>query len=463
MLATLLALVAVLGQKLLDGSSRPCAAPDKQCLLPSASLEWAQYSPFAPAPSVIDAATPAGCRLTFGSVLSRHGSRFPTRRMAKDKYAPLFEHLQRSVTEFRPGFEFLRDFELDPRYDELTALGKLEMVESGRAFFHRYRDLASSTRLFIRAAGSDRVIMSAQNFTQGFSAAQGRDPSDAIAGILIIPEEEGVNNTLDHSGCPAFEDGPAADVRAEKQKPWKKMWATPIMGRLNDNLPGANLSLSQAIYMMDQCPYNSVIEPDTPISDFCNLFSRDEWRDYGYYHSLAKWYGYGNGNPLGPTQGVGYVNELIARLTGRPVLDHTKSNSTLDADPKTFPVDRTLYADFSHDNTMTSIYGALGLYNATRDLPLTHRLSPEEANGYSAAWTVPFAARMYVEKMRCGDDDKEMVRILVNDRVVPLQGCGADALGRCSLDAFIGSLTFARAGGWWDTCSEEARERSRAM
>ncbi|PFH62704.1 hypothetical protein XA68_12382 [Ophiocordyceps unilateralis] len=465
MLATLLALVVVLGQKLLNTLSPPCAAPDKKYLAPSASLEWAQYSPFAPAPSSLDSATPDGCRLTFGLVLSRHGSRFPTRRMAEEEYAPLFRHIRRSVTDFGPGFDFVRDFEPDLRTDELSPLGQREMVDSGKAFYTRYGDLASSSEPFVRASGSDRVIMSAQNFTLGFSAAQGRDPTGALAGILVIPEQEGVNNTLDHQLCTAFEDGPAADVGADKQKPWKKKWATPIMERLNDNLPGANLTLDQAVYMMDQCPFNSVVEPDAPMSDFCRLFSRDEWYGYGYYHSLGKWYAYGNGNPLGPTQGVGYVNELVARLTGRPVRDDTSTNSTLDADPKTFPLDRTLYADFSHDNTLTSVYAALGLYNATDDLPTTHRLSPSEANGYSAAWTVPFAARMYVEKMRCGhssgdgddnDEEKELVRILVNDRVVPLQGCGADELGRCTLDDFVNSLTFAGAGGRWNTCFAKA-------
>ena len=40
------------------------------------------------------------------------------------------------------------------------------------------------------------------------------------------------------------------------------------------------------------------------------------------------------GNPLGRIQGVGYVNELLARLTGEPVQDHTTHNSSLE-----FPLD----------------------------------------------------------------------------------------------------------------------------
>jgi hypothetical protein len=49
-------------------------------------------------------------------------------------------------------------------------------------------------------------------------------------------------------------------------------------------------------------------------------------------------------------QGVGYVNELIARLTNASVRDTTSVNHTLDADPATFPLGRAFYADFTHEN-----------------------------------------------------------------------------------------------------------------
>jgi hypothetical protein len=65
--------------------------------------------------------------------------------------------------------------------------------------------------------------------------------------------------------------------------------------------------------------------------------------------TLNKYYGYSHGNPLGPTQGVGFTNELIARLTSQPVNDHTTTNTTLDTSNTTFPLNRKLYADFSHD------------------------------------------------------------------------------------------------------------------
>ena len=141
-------------------------------------------------------------------------------------------------------------------------------------------------------------------------------------------------------------------------------------------------------------------------------------------------------------------------MTGKPVNDHTSVNHTLDDNHETFPLDRTLYADFSHDNDMTEILSALGLYNETVLLSNTTILDAHtvEAAGYSAAWTVPFAARVYFEKMRCESTSEELVRILVNDRVVPLIGCSADDDGRCTLSAFAKSQAFARTGGRWEEC-----------
>ncbi|CAI6098300.1 unnamed protein product [Clonostachys chloroleuca] len=411
---------------------------------------WGQYSPFFSVPSDIDGSIPAGCEVTLALVLSRHGSRNPTSPKSA-LYKDLIEHIQSSVSHYGEGFEFLADYAYTLGNDELTIYGEQQMVDSGAAFYKRYRKLADDIDPFIRAAGSSRVIASAKNFTHGLYATRGNGGSHAEEDILIIPETDSFNNSINHGSCSRFEDGPYSDLKHEKQAAWKERWLPSITKRLNQKLPGANLSLTETVYFMDLCPFHSVADKNAKPSQFCSLFSEDEWRGYDYYESLDKWYGYGFGNPLGPTQGVGYVNEVIARLTGEPVKDHTSTNSTLDSSPETFPLDRKLYADFSHDNTMISIYAALGLYEGVPDLSVEHRVPAHQAGGFSAAWVVPFAARMYLEKMQCGSDEKEYVRILINDRVVTPK-CKADSHGRCELDLFIDSLSFAKSGGKWETC-----------
>jgi hypothetical protein len=391
-------------------------------------------------------------------ILSRHGARAPTSNRAVE-YDALIRRIHHAVSKYGPGYEFIKAYNYTLGADQLTPMGQQQMVNSGLKFYHRYRSLASKSVPFVRAGGQDRVVHSAQNWTRGYHDALLRDRTSPTPrppfpyDILTNPETPETNNTLHHSLCPAFEKGGAySAVGSSAQAIFRAVFAPPITARLNTNLAHAELTDNDTIALMDLCPFNTVVSTaSTTLSPFCALFTPDEWHSYDYYQSLGKWYGFAHGNPLGPTQGVGFVNELLARLTRSPVRDGTSTNATLDADEKTFPLDRAVYADFSHDNDMTSVLGALGVYEGTGMLENSTRRSPEESGGFAASWAVPFAARVYVEKMRCGSGE-EMVRVLVNDRVIGLKGCGADVLGRCTLGRFVESMAFARGNGRWDWC-----------
>ena len=144
-------------------------------------------------------------------------------------------------------------------------------------------------------------------------------------------------------------------------------------------------------------------------------------------------------------QGVGYVNELIARLTHTPVKDNTQTNHTLDSDPATFPLDRPIYADFSHDNQMIAIYSALGLFDQKADLDPTQ---PDEQRTWIVSRLVPFSGRLVTERLDCNGET--YVRMLVDDALQDLDFCGADDDGLCSLDAFVASQGYATSDGAGD-------------
>ncbi|KAM7220933.1 Histidine phosphatase superfamily [Rhypophila decipiens] len=455
------------------GGAGGCDSPENGFWCePDIAHSWGQYSPYftlgyhdLDVPKV-----PKGCEITFAQVLSRHGARDPTAGKSLI-YKTLIDNIHRSVTSYGPGFEFLETYTYDLGSDQLTPFGERQMINSGIKFYTQYQDLARDAKNnppFIRSSGQQRVVESAEKFMQGYHSTLESDKKNRATPpfpypILTIPESANSNNTLSHGLCNAFEspDSPYSGTGSQAQATYASTFTPHIMRRLNQNLPGYNFSSSQdVISLMDLCPFNTVAaqaEAKVVLSPFCYLFTVDEWKEYDYYQTLGKWYAYGPGNHLGPTQGVGYVNELIARMTARPVVDHTSTNSTLDSDPTTFPLDRALYADFSHDNDMVSVLGALGLYNLTGlTLSNTTRMEEKDTGGFSARWTVPFAGRVYFEKMRCDySGRKELVRILVNDEVVRLRGCGADELGRCTLDEWVESLGFARGGGEWDRCFEE--------
>ncbi|KAN0071554.1 Histidine phosphatase superfamily [Elaphomyces granulatus] len=423
---------------------------------PKISHFWGQYSPFFSLEhqSAISPDVPKHCRIIFVQVLSRHGARYPT-SIKTNIYSDLISRIQRSTTSFEGDFAFLKDYVYNLGADDLTSFGEKQMIQSGASFYARYKGLAKNIVPFFRCSGSDRVVASGQRFIAGFQTAKRMDSQSnksqhAPEVNVIIGEGGSYNNTLDPATCSSFD----RELGQHMQDRFAERFLPSILERLKANLPGVNLSLSDLPYLMDMCPFHTVARDttDDQLSPFCSFFTENEWHQYDYYQSLGKYYGRGGGNSLGAVQGVGFVNELIARMTDALVQDHTTVNHTLDSNPETFPLHAELYADFSHDNAMTSIFTALGLYNGTKKLSPTEIETILETNGYSAAWTVPFAARSYIEMMLCGSEEEPFIRVLVNDRVVPLHGCKVDSLGRCRRDDFVQGLSFARDGGNWASC-----------
>ncbi|KAL4081289.1 histidine phosphatase superfamily, partial [Scleroderma yunnanense] len=348
------------------------------------------------------------------------------------------------------SLNFLRDFEWDLGTNDMISFGKRQTFESGVEHFNRYQHLFSSDQIpFVRASGSDRVIKSAMIWSDGiaFASKDVYHPQTSV----IIPEVAGTNNTLEDGSCPN-----AHTIKKERNA-WRDIFAPPIADRLNAAAPGANLKSKDVVQIMPLCAFETLFHGKT--SPFCDLFTFDEYEAHEYYNDLSKFYKTGPGNPFGPVQGVGYVNELLARLTSQPVRDDTQTNSTLDSSPDTFPLNRTFYADFSHDNQMVAIYSAMGLFQQGDERePSSEVMNP--GRRWRISKLTPFSGRMIVEKLECDDDlrvgrvGKEYVRILVNDALQPLTFCGAGEDGLCLLKDFVESQSYARGdgNGDWDKC-----------
>lgn len=253
---------------------------------------------------------------------------------------------------------------------------------------------------------------------------------------------------------------------------WSSTYGPPIANRLNAHAPGANLTGQDISNLIPLCPLETAATGT--LSPFCGIFTRIEFAQFEYWADLDKYYGngyiflmswlevdffssstYRYGQALGPVQGVGYINELLARLTGLPVQDNTQTNRTLNASPITFPLNRTLYADFSHDNEMIAIYAALGLFKQAAPLDPTR---PDPGRTWITSHLTPFSGRMVTERLSClipgsrtsQTEANVYVRILVDDALQPLEFCGANEDGICQLDAFVESQAYARNDGEGD-------------
>ncbi|KAI0758130.1 phytase [Fomes fomentarius] len=400
----------------------------------SVQKSWAMYSPFFAAEQY--AQPPKDCNVDQVHIIQRHGARFPTSGAGariKNAVSKL-----KSVEEYAdPLLAFLKGYTYDLGEADLVPLGATQSFQSGQEAFWRYRSLLSEKQQpFLRSSGGQRVVDSATNWTAGFAAASGHHFIPVVS--VVLSEADNANNTLDDNMCSSAGDSdPQTDA-------WLATFAPPMTARLNAGAPGANLTDTDTYNLLSLCAFDTVAHERR--SDWCSIYEElGAGPAFMYSGDLDKYYGTGYGQALGRIQGVGYVNELLARLTGKPVRDGTQTNRTLDADPASFPLNRTFYADFSHDNQMVAILSALGLFGQNEPLDPT---KPDPDRTWRVEKIVPFSGRMVVERLDCRG--QASVRVLVNDALMPLEFCGAKGDGVCSLDAFVQSQTYARNDGEGD-------------
>ena len=71
---------------------------------------------------------------------------------------------------------------------------------------------------------------------------------------------------------------------------------------------------------------------------------------------LYFWYDSSFGSPVARVEGIGYIQELVARLTHTPIDVHNSStNATLNDNATTFPLNQSLYVDATHE--VVVLYG----------------------------------------------------------------------------------------------------------
>jgi len=426
----------MIGAPKTPSASLPLPLPD------SITHNWGAYSPFF---SLAKYSVPEGCTVNQVNLLHRHGARFPTAKSG--------EKLKDTVSKFsqvksfsNPKMAFLGNYTYTLGADSLVPFGAQEAFDSGIIFLDRYNYLlspATSGTPFMRASGAQRVIDTATNFSSGFlTAAAPLDIRFTLDPPLVISESG--NDTLIDGSCPA------AGGSGKEQEKWVDVYTHDLVHRLDHGVEGVTVSNDDAQNLMAMCLFETVVMDGSGVSQFCALFKEKEWEGFEYSSDVDKYYNTGYGQKLGPIQGVGWTNELLARLTNQPLHDTTQSNHSLP-----FPLDRFMYLDFSHEDELIAIYSAIGLFKQLNKLPLKKMPKHGRTDTWITSRLVPFAARMVVERLQCYGSGDQMVRILVNDQVQPMEFCkGVNEEGLCSLESFVESQGYARSGGDgdWQKC-----------
>ncbi|KIE03226.1 3-phytase A precursor, partial [Metarhizium majus ARSEF 297] len=402
-------------------------------------------SPYTPSPGfgVDEFPLPAGAEILQLQMLSRHGSRYPT---TGSSVAQLGQKIANASETFSPRgqLSFLRDWKYQLGAEILVPKGREELFQSGVLHSYMYGSLYNpNSKIIVRTTTQDRMLKSAENWMAGFFGLEW--PRNAT--IEVIIEQKGFNNSLAGSlNCP---NANAKSSGNEAVNTWIHEYLKEAQTRFQSMTEGFTWTIEDVYAAQTMCPYETVAYGS---SKFCDLFTYKEWRDFGYSTDLFFSAISGFHSPTGRAVGLGYQQEIMARLKNHTLgYSGSQINVTLDNNTETFPLNQSLYFDFSHDTNIVSILTAFGLRQFAEELPAKDY--PGDHN-FTISHVTPFGARLDMEIIQTpkplspnrdgylrGGKTK-YIHFVLNQRTLPLgksfPECDASRRdGWCELDAFI--------------------------
>ncbi|KAF9070401.1 phosphoglycerate mutase-like protein [Rhodocollybia butyracea] len=384
---------------------------------------------------------PEGCALNQAFLLHRHGARYPTSGASPAAFATAVNAAASNGTFSATGpLSFLNTWTYRLGAEILTPFGREQLFELGVGFRVKYGDLLKNfTGLPVwRTTSEERMVDSALHFAAGFFGVQ-QYTSDYHQ--LIEIEQLGFNSTLaPYEDCPNA-NNEIAELGTQATTAWAEVYLKDAQKRLAPHLPGFNLTIADVLAMQTICPYETVA---LGFSSFCDLFTEEEWKGFAYSIDLTFWYTNGPGNPSVSAQGIGWVEELVSRLTQtRITTPRSSTNQTIVGSNVTFPLFQPIFVDATHDTVISAIVTAMNFTSlaAGGPLPLDH--IPKD-HTYIVNQISPFASRMVGQVLSCPASDKPThIRWVLNDAVLPqtgIAGCKYDKDGLCPLDTFIAGM-----------------------
>ncbi|KAG6856725.1 hypothetical protein H0H87_001325 [Tephrocybe sp. NHM501043] len=391
---------------------------------------------------------PETCRVTGLHFLHRHGARYPTQWAAYGGPAKLARRLNEAAAHWNAteDLDFLNDWTYKLGEELLTPFGRQQLYDLGISMRMKYGFLLknfteSNTIPVFRTESQDRMLHSALNFAIGFFGY----PLDGKYQQSITIEAPGFNNTLaPYDTCPNANNREKSDRGVYYVKRWAAIYLEKALARLQPQIKGYELTIEDVYVMQQTCAYETVA---IGYSKFCELFTEEEWEGFNYALDLAFWYGSAFGSPVARVQGYGWIKELVARLTHTPIAEHNSStNSTLDNDPTTFPLNQSLYVDATHevvvlniDTFSNKVITALNLTNFATSGPLPYTHIPQNRS-FEVSKLAPFATNLQFQLLECTSVPGPQIRVIINDGVTPLtgiKGCPEQRDGMCPVDIFV--------------------------
>lgn len=434
--------------------------------------------------------------------MQRHAQRFPTGAFddgANDENfaAKLYNFTAAHAdAKFNGPLAFLNSYSYELGSSYLTGIGAATEFQAGVTFWNRYgRTLYNATaaqlqynstyqnltvrpKPVLRTTGQSRIENSQINWALGFFGpsyyetpmpALDNFVNGSLFDVVIIPEGGTENNTLaSYDSCFAddfAEIGSLGDLDLIQK--YVPLYIGEATARMNQYAPaGFKFNDNDTYAMQSICAYETAYIGQ---SDFCaNLFTADEWAGFEQSLDIEYYYDYSFGAPTGRAQGLGYQQELLARLTGQYITASNSSiNSTITDNADDFPLGRPFYADFTHDDIIISVLTSMSL-DYFREHPNLQQYPPDPNRHFILSHMTPFGGRLITEVIGCASPDPvavnahrtqytptqygynpanathKFIRMRLNNAILPLETIRTgECLGRtdglCALPKFLAS------------------------
>ncbi|KAI9796572.1 MAG: acid phosphatase pho5 [Candelina submexicana] len=362
--------------------------------------------------------------------MSRHAERFPTIK-AGGRMMDLLDRIKGLNITLLGDLQFVNDWEYftqepDKHLEQLTTTGPyagtLEAFTTGVKLRTRYDHLlndSANARTTLWASDSARVIDTARYFSAGFFGIDWQKP----ANLVIIPEtgDLGGDTLTPGDTCSKYHKDliHGHNYGANMLARFQSTYLGAIGDRLEQQNPEIRFVNSEVYSMQEMCGFETTVRGG---SQWCDVFTQQDWLDFEYARDVIHYYRTGPGNPYGPVMGWLWLNA---------------TTNILSAGPSAGP----LFFSFVHDGDIIPMLAALDIFHDAVDLPVTH---VAESRRWRTSQITPMGGRVIFERLRCphrSKADKERqgiyVRINVNDGIVAIPSCKAGPGESCLLSDFV--------------------------
>ena len=325
------------------------------------------------------------------------------------------------------------------------------MFDSGVYHYYQYGKLYNtSTKIIARTTSQDRMLQATEYFLAGFF---GLDWTQN-ATIEVNIEELGFNTSLSSFlVCNNSRDlntvnsgGPQASNH------WNAIYLADATKRFQSQITGYNWTLRDTVAAQTLCPYDTYAYGYSP---WCGVFTEKEWEGYEYSIDLGYAGSFAFQSPTARAIGIAWQQEIMARLQHHLITTTNAANNiTLDSSTEYFPLDQSLYFDFSHDTNIIPILTAFGLKQFAGFLPADGPPDPHRALFISHI--VPLGCRLDIEVIKAespvpadrsspskSGPPTTYIHFVMNQRTIPLgkslPACGQRADGWCEINDFFQS------------------------